>query len=212
MTLGDIKLQSLKLMFAGNGKDIAAEDLDGLRDTEEYRDYLTGITGAVNRCFADLERKRVLPIRRFALRADVGDSMDAFTAFDLVSLIGDFFDIERITYMRGNAYDGNVAYFREGNVIVIHDFDENAAYSVLYRPTIPRVMEWTSHDAEIGVPEGIAVCIPYFVKGELFRVDEPDEAAEARNWYEAAMVELAAGERTGGSETGVRSVFDFSEV
>ena len=40
------------------------------------------------------------------------------------------------------------------------------------------------------IPENIASSIPYFIKGDLYRDDEPNEASEARNWFEAAIEEI----------------------
>ena len=52
---------------------------------------------------------------------------------------------------------------------------------------------------ELDIPNGIAEQIPYFIKGDLYRDDEPNEASEARNWFEAAMDAIITGRtnRTG---------------
>lgn len=213
MTLGEIKIEALKLMFAGSGRDITVEDLDTMQDEEDYRDYLLGMTGAINRCLADIEEKRVLPLCSRMLPAEDGEAAGAFMRFDLSALIEDFFDIDRLTYLRGGTYDGDVPYCREGNVIMICDFEEDAEYRVLYRPTVGRMTAYAPHSTDIGVPDSIAVYIPHYIKGDLFRVDEPNEAGEARNWYEAALSEIAASEkRKDGVTRHVREVYSFSEV
>ncbi|MBQ8399329.1 MAG: hypothetical protein IJX08_05090, partial [Clostridia bacterium] len=43
-------------------------------------------------------------------------------------------------------------------------------------------------------PDDIACHIPCFIKGDLYRDDEPDEAGEARNFFEAAMEEIKRNE------------------
>ena len=60
------------------------------------------------------------------------------------------------------------------------------------------------------MPEHIAAVIPYWIKGELFREDEPNEAAEARNWYETAMSGAQA--RVSRREGRVRDVYSMTEV
>lgn len=78
----------------------------------------------------------------------------------------------------------------EGNVLVLPLLDEHTTYTVLYYPSIPRVTSETDDNTELAIPDKIATHIPYFVKGDLFRDDEPDEANEARNWFEMAMEQV----------------------
>ena len=68
--------------------------------------------------------------------------------------------------------------------------DEDITYTVLYRPTIPRVELLTDNEWEVPIPENIVALIPYFVKGDLYRDDEPNEASEARNWFESGIEEI----------------------
>ena len=211
MTLEEIKIESLNVMFAGNGENINSENLKELENQEEYGDYIRRMTGAINRCLSDIEVKRILPLRRCSLDAEKGDSIGAYTVFDLAG-IEDFFDVERVTYLRGDRYDGDLSYKREGSVIMIRNFEEEAQYNLLYRPSVRRLGASADNTTEIDIPYSIACYIPYFVKGELFREDEPDEAGEARNWYEAAMAAFKSGERTDGRVSAVRSVYDISEV
>ena len=75
----------------------------------------------------------------------------------------------------------------EGNVLVLPLLDEHTTYTVLYYPSIPRVTSETDDNTELAIPDKIATHIPYFVKGDLFRDDEPDEA---RNWFEMAMEQV----------------------
>ena len=185
MKLGEIKIEALKLMFINYNNDLAIDDLATLGLDENYASYLVNMPGAINRCFASIEEKGVLPVKTFTLTASNGVASGSFTRFDL-SLISDFLDIERLV-CEGSEYIGDYEYQREGDTIVIKDFDEEEVYRVLYHPAIPRVTALTENDIEVSIPNNIASHIPYFIKGDLYRDDEPNEASEARNWYEAAM-------------------------
>lgn len=203
MKLGEIKIEALKLMFALGNEDVSVSDLDRYMKTDEaYSDYLNNMPGAINRCFALIEERRVLPLKGFTL----GDG----GRYDLDALIPDFFDIERIVYERGGEYDGNCGYLREGNTIIIKEYDAHGEYRLLYRPRLERITSLTNEEKVLDIPDGIACYIPYFIKGDLFRVDEPDEAAEARNWFEAAMLEIST--QDGGRQTRVERKYSFYGV
>ncbi len=205
MKVGEVKIEALKLMFANNGQDIRMDNLEGLAEDEQYRYYLVNMTGAINRCFSCIEEKRVLPVKSFRLEPFLGLASGRFIRFDLSALIEDFFDIERIVRQSEDGYDGERPYMREGNTLVLENEEEGGEYFLLYKPTIPRVTSLTEDEKEIPIPEGIAAHIPYFIKGDLYRDDEPNEASEARNWFEQAMIEIAV--KTENKPNNVKSVY-----
>lgn len=179
MRLGELKVEALKLMFANGTSDVAIEDLDRSIYDERYADYLYAMTGAINRCLSELEERRVLPVRSLVL----GDG----GRYALDRIVSDFFDLERISCVLNGEYFPICEYYREGDEIIVKDYDDRAEYRAIYNPAIKRVFSYSDNMLELDIPDRIACYIPYFIKGELFRVDEPDEAAEARNWFEAAI-------------------------
>ena len=68
MKLGDIKIEALKLMFVNMGDDIDIESLETYAQDEIYKSYLVNMPGAINRCFASIEEKRVLPSKSRTLQ------------------------------------------------------------------------------------------------------------------------------------------------
>ena len=211
MKLGDIKNEALKLMFVNYNIDPAIDELPNLALDENYGSYLVNMPGAINRCFASIEEKRVLPVKSFALTAESGLASGGFMRFDLPQLIEDYFDVQRLVCVtQCGEYIGDHEYQKEGDVLVVAGFDEGDTYTLLYYPKIPRVSSLTSDEEEIGIPENIASHIPYFIKGDLYRDDEPNEASEARNWYEAAMDEILNSRANKASK--VASVFSLTET
>lgn len=188
MKLGEIKIEALKLMFINYNIDISIEELDRYLQDENYASYLVNMPGAINRCFANIEERGVLPSKAFTLKVVDGLASASYIRFNLPTLIEDFFTVDRIIYECGDEYDGDHDYRMEGDTLVLELFDdEKENFIVLYKPKIERVLATTENDTEIDIPDNIAVHIPYFIKGDLYRDDEPNEASEARNWYEAAM-------------------------
>ena len=192
MKLGEIKIQALKLMFVGGQELIDGDALADYLGDDTYGHFLVNMPGAINRALSLLERRRVLPVRSLELEKEKASFFGKSARFDLADLIKDFYDVDRLVYERGDEYVGAQDYRREGDVIVIADFDETAQYRLLYWPRIPRVSISTSDEQELeGIPDHIACYLPYAIKAELFREDEPDEATVAHQLFENAIAQLA---------------------
>ena len=187
MTLAELKIECLRIIFANADEILYPENLFEYETSEQYGDYLANMTGAINRCFSTLENKRVLPVKAFTLSASSVVASRRIRV-DTKQMASDFFDVDRIIGESEYMYKGNVNYWMEGDILVIEN--DNLDYTVLYYPSLPRIKSTTSGDMEIPVPDNIAAYIPYYVKGDIYREDEPNEAAEARNWFEQAISEL----------------------
>lgn len=207
MKLGDIKAEALQVMFVNAGRDIAADNLVDYVGDDTYGYYLVNMPGAINRAFAAVERKRVLPVRRCELVAAAGEQTPRGIRFDMATLVNDYYDVERVTMESYTGYEPVVDYFREGESIIFERFNLSAQYTLLYRPSIRRVSAGTADDYEVReIPDRIACYLPYAIKAELFRNDNPDEAEAARAVFEQAMAEIAAEER-GSHQGSVRTVY-----
>lgn len=191
MRIGDIKKEALKLMFVSYTDDLGSETVEELWERENYRPYLLGMTGAINRCLSDIENRRVLPVRSYVPERSRAQVKRSSARFDLSALLPDFFDVCRVIAEGDCTYDGDHPYFMEGETLVLRGMDADTDYTLLYYPKIRRLAENVDNASELAdVPEEIAVLIPYFIKGDLYREDEPNEAGEARNWYESGMAAL----------------------
>ena len=199
MNLGEIKIQPLKLMFVNYNDDIYIEDIYALSTDQNYGSYLVNMTGSINRCFSSIEEKRVLPVKSYTLHYSDGEADNSFFRFNLNALIPDFFDIERLIYQHKGIYCGDMDYQREADILVLKNPCAEGTYRLLYYPKIARIDSLADNQMELDIPNGIAEQIPYFIKGDLYRDDEPNEASEARNWFEAAMDAIITGRtnRTG---------------
>ena len=210
MKLGDIKIEALKLMFANGHEDIGVEQIETMEQTEEYGDYLIAMNGSINRCFADLESRCILPVKSFSLPGGEKENKEPLY-FDLEEQISDYFYIERLIYEADGAVweEDELESYLLGNTLLLPWFDgEKEGYRVVYRPKLERLLPYTSNDTELAVPEYIAAIIPYWIKSELYRGDEVNEAGEARNWYEAAIRQAQS---VGGRKQG-RSKSVYSQV
>ncbi len=211
MKLGEIKIETLKLMFTNMNDDIDTDMLDRYMQDENYKGYLYAMPGAINRCFARIEERKVLPSRTRLLKASEGKASNVYIRYDLSALINDFYTVERVVYeSKDGEYNGDYDYIMEGSDIVLKRVNEGDSYTVIYKPTITRVTITTPNETEIDIPEGIASYIPYYVKGDLFRDDEPNEASEARNWFEQSLDEITYKQMS--KTNSVKSTYSLTEV
>lgn len=195
MTLGELKIESLRLMHINEDEDISPEDIPSLLGTDTYGTFLVNMIGAINRCFLDLENRGVLSSKCFQLRCDDGEicSFGRNIRFELLELIEDFLAVDRLVYENvGGKYDGKAPYRIEGESLILPVFDgEKEEYRLYYHPRISRLSADESDSTVIDIPPYIAEYIPYFVKSELYgHIDEPAEAAEAYNIYESGVTSV----------------------
>lgn len=188
MTLGDIKAQALQMM--GFDEYVDANNVDDFAEDDNFGPLLRQMWSAVNRCFADLETKRVLPLQRASLPPPTGKG--TWRRFDY-SGISDLFEVVRLVMETNYGVDDDHPFLlEEGGMLRVNDYDDSAKYVVLYRPKLGRLTAYTADSTEIDLPDALAAAVPYFVKSEVHRFDEPDEAGEARNFYEAAVEQYAS--------------------
>ena len=204
MKLKEIKLEALRIMFCAAA--IESEDLAKLTYDEECKDYLAYMPGVINRCFSNLEGRDVLPVKRAVLSPYSGEKYGGAIRYEIPKILPDLFKIERVAKeSEREGYITSVGYAREGNSLMLSEIREDERYIVLYRPRLKRINSLTDEETELDIPEHIAALIPYFVKSELFRQDEPDEAQEARNWYEGGLADIVNESDT--VQTRVKSVY-----
>lgn len=191
MKLGEIKVQALRLMHID--RPIHSGMVDDLAFDDNYSDLYNAIPEAVNRCLADLEGRRFLPLGRAVLGESEQSGMGRRFRYDGIE---DLFEIARLVVDSGAYYDANHPFsYEEEGVIRVEEFDSFATYNVLYHKKIPRITGASGPDTEIVLPDALALAIPYYVKSDVFCVDEPGEAGEARNFYEAAVARYTDGLR-----------------
>jgi hypothetical protein len=151
--------------------------------------------GAINRAFGDLEARRILPTKRIKLEHDGTD--ERWHRFHLAS-IDDCLEATRLI-VEGKEYidDDHPFFLDEQGSLRVMDFDGSADYYLVYRPMLPRITAATAESYELPLPELLAGALPYFIKGDIYRMDEPDEANAAKSFYEMLVERYATMLHTG---------------
>jgi len=184
--LGEIKIESLKLMFADYENDYSVDTLDALLTDDNYGKYLRAMNGSINRCFDRLRSDFKQPIK--SLEIDKGVSEESLLFIDLDGEDYENVDyINRITYTDDYGYQSSVEYELEGRTLIIPN--REGVYRLVYYEKLPYIT--TEIDtAVIQIEDDLARIIPYFIKSELIEEDEPQMASMARGMFEAALARM----------------------
>lgn len=203
MTLKEIKVQSMLLMHM-DAQIVYDADVAKLEWDANYGPLYAGMVPAINRCYADIEGRRILPQKRYQLTG--GEGKGRWHRFSYAEA-PNFFEIARLCVENGAYIDDDHPFvYEDDGVLRVDDFDEGAEYYLYYYPALPRVYETTKNSEMVPLPEQLARAVPWFVMSEIFRVDEPGEANDGRNHYEA-MVEQYAQQLNVRRQGAVQTVF-----
>lgn len=183
MTIGDIKVEALRLMHVD--REVSCENLDELLYDDNLSDLVRAMGGAINRCLSDLTVRLVLPPRRVALTG--GEGRGGWRRFSL-EVIGDMFAPARLTAECDEGVRDVMGFVLEDDTLRVDEYDEDASYYLFYHPRLPRVSDATANTTELSLPPELAEAVPWFVVSEVWRADEPDEADKARSNYETAVL------------------------
>lgn len=177
--------------------------LDNLKADPNYCDYLSAMPGAINRCFTNLESKGVLPLR-YTTFSSADFALEANRiSLDISEIKG---KIERVDFRNLWERKENCDFTLEGDRLTIEDRGEGV-YTVVYEAEIPRIKNITGANYIIDLPDKITSLMPYFIKSEVIRADDSDEASAARSLYEAGIAEIVNGSNRYGYQGKVESVF-----
>lgn len=210
MKLGEIKLEALRLMSVYSDTNLPQDDTASLAGDDTCGAYLCNMPGAINRCMADMERREVLPLRALTLTratlfathapaenpenalsdASAGPwatEEDGLLRLSLAACLPAGAHLVRVAREGRAGYERCVRTEREGDTLLLPAPGDDERLTLIYRAAAPRVSAVTPDSTELDLPERLAAAVPYYIKGDLFRADEPNEAGEARNFYEAAM-------------------------
>ena len=203
MKLGNIKLESLYLCFPNPSLCVDTDDdallteaLSCLKDDPNYSDYLNAMIGAINRCLSVFEIKGVIPKKRISVPFDASRVVNGSFVINIGDLAPDCKKVDCvITYPKGDL-PSHIEFADSGDgEIFVEPLSEGACYTVRYEPLTERISPSTAESHELELPNRLAELIPYFVKGDILRVDEPEEAKDAHTLFYGLLDEIVEGER-----------------
>ncbi len=194
ITIGDVKVAALKLMFTNYGDKITSVDGDGydnisnLEYDAEYGKYLVNMNECINRAVTRLSAVGVLPVKSKQINLQKGNKAERI---DLKENITDFYRLIKIIKEEGDEYIPDYPYYMEGDgTIRVSAQNKDCALIILYEPKERLITDGTPNTAVFeNVPDELALLIPYFIKAELFEEEQPELATQARNIFESSAAD-----------------------
>jgi hypothetical protein len=126
MKLGEIKLESLRLINA-NDQKLSIENIDKYMQDDRYRDYLEKMPGAINRALSRFATYKILPTKTAEIKPAQGKSVKQFLRFDLNKIISDFNSLERIIYIHERVVP-NINYQTVSSGVIIVPFSSSCVF------------------------------------------------------------------------------------
>ncbi len=213
MKLGEIKIETLMLIFPSVSIEVDIENdkalndaLLTLREDPNYADYLVAMPGALNRCFSSLEQRGVLPTVVITIKKEQCKRIGNMLKLDISSLMPQIAQIEYIAIEKGCTYIPRHDYIRESASTILFT-DISNEYTLVYTPKIRRISNITPASYALELPDEIACLIPYFLKSELIRSDDADEANTARALFEQGIAQLVSQKE--GYQSSVDTVYEM---
>lgn len=186
MTLAEIKIQALKLMFASYDYIVAENIADYYSDTN-LNDYLYKMDDSINRCFDRLLQDDLAPKKVVDL-ADLTTEDDGYYITLDLKTITDLYALDRVIYTYNGYYESNCEYFLEGDTLML--FSKNGTYKLVYTKTMPYIDDSVADSDTIELQPELLRLIPYFIKGELYEEDDANIAGNAMNIFEARLMTI----------------------
>ena len=186
MTLGEIKLEALRLMFINMDKDITVDGLQDLYNDSVYSMYLSNMTGAINRAIDRIVAAKVLPMAYKKITNADGEPLGDRMLFNLPAKIDDFFDIVSVDLARSDTYEENASFVQMTNNQILVKVDDSTQILVVYNPKMSHI-DNLQDTASLSMPDEIANLIPYYIKSDLYQEDNASLANDARNKFEAGL-------------------------
>ena len=143
--------------------------------------------------------------------AQEGNLLGGFVAYDLGTMVDDFYCLDNIKIAAGNRYGDLVGYRMEGERILLIPADAAGTIRVWYNAYPPKITAKTADDFEIGLPPEVAAMIAHYMAGQLYKDDDISIAQlymnEFMTWLEELKVSAArASGKNAGNGRGWTSV------
>ena len=161
MTLNDIKIEALKLMFTNYSEDIY--DVTELTNDDNYSAYIMSMNGAINRALARMFSKKVIRKKFKPLATSYADVDNGVEIEDAISI---------------TLSEEDIAALRLQMVADNPDVTEQEIEAEINR---------INAENRVSIPVDAQMLIPYYIKADLYQEDEPAIATQARNYFEQGL-------------------------
>lgn len=185
MTVEEIKLEALKLMFASG--EAIGNDYQEAYNTGLYTDYFDKMDGSINRALSRIaQSKKTFPKVNEFLSKDLDlEDCEIYLTLPINTI-----NIERLQFKdlkRKTIFDVDYYQIAKNKVTIENNQDFSNGKFIIYTHDIPTVEE---------LRDDVAALIPLYIKSELYEEDEYQMALQARNMFEQGLALIDMGTTT----------------
>lgn len=195
MTLGELKVACIKLMFDNDSIDV---DPSNISNNAEYTMRTVNIVESINRALFRVANVGKLPKKTFTLDNTIQKDEKYIRRYNLDTIKIDGFDndclyVEGIVYQNVYKYTPNVDIIIEGNNTLVLPAIDEGKYIITYSPNHRSIPIYEDDETKLDIPDYILNIVPFYVKGDLFEDDDAEVAIMATNKFERYLSELNIG-------------------
>lgn len=195
MTLGELKVSCIKLMFDNDSVDI---DPSTVSNNTEYNMRTVNIVESINRALHRVANAGKLPKKTLIIDSTIQNNEKYIRRYNLDTIKVDDFDndclyVDNIVYQHTYKYSPNVDIIIEGNNTLVLPAINEGKYIITYSPSHKSISIYEDDNTKLDIPDYILNIVPFYVKGDLFEDDDAEVAIMATNKFERYLSELSVG-------------------
>lgn len=183
MTVGTIRREALRLMFASYGDDLEAHSATQLADDPRYAPYMAGMVGSINRAVLAMQGRGLLPAQCATLASPCVS--DGTATFNLGGIAGLDMVLRVLVYTAAGCRA--CSYIWEGGTTLVVPLWVEGTYVLVYTVRYTPLQADCEDDAALPIPDALAALVPYYIKSELFAEEDAEDAAMARRYFEQGL-------------------------
>ncbi len=198
MTLKELVANCVRFVVQA-GDDINSENIEDLKDTPNYRDFVNNALPEINRAIQEITPFKKFQLKIWEKEIEDVDYTSAHLEIDLSEISSEIYQIYKVELIDKNGYITLLEYRKEGKKLRIVNFKKTGKLIIRYYPRIRLLSEadyLAYYDAnvvekekdlsidlnELGIDDMICnSVIPYLVKAQLWQEIEPELAQLQRN-------------------------------
>lgn len=178
MTLGELKLETLKKMFL-NSKPISIEDLEQYKNDKKYNTYLNMFNQALNEGLIICMKRGREILKTYEIISD-----GKTTLYNLKELVPDYYKLYKFII---SGQENTLYKIITDEIIEIPQLSENTKITIVYEAYPEFIKSTDTDDTEIKNHIENLMILPLYIASQLYKDDDIAQATMYRNEFESQV-------------------------
>lgn len=181
MTLGELRLETLKKMFL-NSKPIDIDNLEQYKNDKKYNTYLNMFNQALNEGLIICMKRGREILKTYEIISD-----GTTTLYNLKELVPDYYKLYKFMI---NGEENTLYKLVTDEIIQIPELTIGTKVSIVYEAYPELVKSTTTDDIEIKNHIENLMILPLYIASQLYKDDDIAQATAYRNEFEVGLQDL----------------------